>query len=120
MSRNWAIFAAGWMGAFGVALAAIAAHGGDMGRLGPASAMLLFHAPALLALAALAATGAIRKLGSLAAAGLLLGVTLFSGDLAIRHFADHPLFPMAAPIGGTVMIASWIALGIAGLLPRRP
>lgn len=108
------------MGAAGVALAALAAHGGDPSRLGPASSMLLFHAPAVLAALALAERGTIHPIaGGIAIAGLLTGTVLFSGDLALRHFAGHALFPMAAPAGGTVLIVSWMALGVAALLPRR-
>lgn len=120
MNRNWAIVAAGLMGAAGVALAAASAHGSEAARLGPASSMLLFHAPVILAIATLTERGVIHTLGSLATAGLFLGTLLFSGDLTLRALAGHGLFPMAAPIGGTLMIASWLALAVAGLLPRRP
>lgn len=115
-----AIASAGLMGAAGVALAAAAAHGGDASRLGAASNMLLFHAPAILAGLALIARRVSHPLiGGVAVAGLLLGTALFSGDLTVRHYLDHALFPMAAPIGGTLLIASWIALAVAALVPRR-
>jgi uncharacterized membrane protein YgdD (TMEM256/DUF423 family) len=35
---------------------------------------------------------------------------LFSADLALRTFAGTALFPMAAPIGGMMMIASWLGV----------
>lgn len=108
------------MGAAGVALAAAAAHGGDASRLGPASSMLLFHAPAILAAQALTLSGAIRsKIGWLAVAALLLGTLLFAGDLTLRHYSGQALFPMAAPIGGTLLIAGWVALAAAALVPNR-
>lgn len=108
------------MGAAGVALAAAAAHGGDASRLGPASSMLLFHAPAIFAAQALILNGAIRpRIGWIAMAGLLLGALLFAGDLTLRHFIAHALFPMAAPIGGTLLIAGWLALAISALWPQR-
>jgi len=111
---------AGLMGAAGVALAAAAAHGGDASRLSPASSMLLFHAPAILAALALVQQGVLPPmLGRVAIAGLLLGTALFSGDLTWRHFMSSALFPMAAPIGGTLLIASWLALAIAALWPQR-
>lgn len=108
------------MGAAGVALAAMAAHGGDATRLGVASSMLLFHAPAILGALALVVQRTIHPLfGRIAIAGLLLGTALFAGDLTLRHFAGQALFPMAAPIGGTLLIASWLALGISAVLPQR-
>jgi uncharacterized membrane protein YgdD (TMEM256/DUF423 family) len=111
---------AGLMGAAGVALAAMAAHQADAARLGPASSMLLFHAPALLAAVLLSERGLIGRIpGLLAAFGFATGAMLFAGDLALRQFAGHALFPMAAPIGGALLIASWLALAICALWPRK-
>lgn len=108
------------MGAAGVALAALAAHGGDASRLAPASSMLLFHAPAILAALALAERRVTHPyVGGVAAGGFLIGAALFSGDLTLRHFAGHALFQIAAPAGGTLLIASWLALVFAALMPRR-
>jgi uncharacterized membrane protein YgdD (TMEM256/DUF423 family) len=39
--------------------------------------------------------------------------------LTLRHFAGHNLFPMAAPTGGTLLIASWLVLAVAAAWPRR-
>ncbi len=41
------------------------------------------------------------------------GASLFAADLAYHAFAGARLFPFAAPIGGTAMILSWIALAAA-------
>jgi uncharacterized membrane protein YgdD (TMEM256/DUF423 family) len=37
----------------------------------------------------------------------------------LRHFAGHGLFPMAAPIGGTLLIISWLILAVAAAWPKR-
>ena len=42
-------------------------------------------------------------------------VTVFSGDVALRTFAGHRLFPMAAPTGGIVLIAAWLGLAAAAV-----
>ena len=111
---------AGLMGACGVILAALSAHGADASRLLPASSMLLFHAVAVLATIALAVRGPIHPAVALVPAwGFVAGSTLFAGDLAVRQFAGHALFPFAAPTGGTLMIASWLALAVAAAWPRR-
>jgi len=110
----------GIMGADGVILAAVAAHQGDASRLGPASSMLLFHATAVLAAVALIERGIVSSKGGLIAAfGFVVASTLFAGDLCLRHFAGHALFPFAAPIGGTLLIVSWLVLAVAAAWPRR-
>ncbi len=112
---------AGLMGAIGMAFAAAAAHQGDAAaRLGPASTMLLFHACAVLGAAALAGSAIIhRRLGLIAAFAFVLGTALFSGDLAMRHYAGRALFAMAAPSGGTLLIVAWLTVALAGVWPGR-
>lgn len=111
---------AGLMGASGVALAAMAAHLADATRLGTASSMLLFHAAATLGAMALSERHILqRRIGLIAALGFVAGSALFAGDLALRQFAGHSLFPMAAPSGGTVLIASWLVVTVAAAWPRR-
>jgi uncharacterized membrane protein YgdD (TMEM256/DUF423 family) len=108
------------MGADGVILAALSAHLPDATRLGSASSMLLFHAAAVLGTVALAERGVIQLgIGLLAASGFVVAAALFATDLTVRQFADHSLFPMAAPTGGTLLILSWLALAVAAAWPRR-
>ena len=108
------------MGADGVILAAASAHQVDASRLGAASSMLLFHASAVLAAVALAERALIHgRIGMIAAFGFVVAAGLFAGDLTLRQYAGHGLFPMAAPTGGTLLIASWLALAIAAAWPRR-
>jgi uncharacterized membrane protein YgdD (TMEM256/DUF423 family) len=114
------IILAGIMGADGVILAAASAHLADAGRLGPASSMLLFHATAVLAVTALVERGIVHaRIGIAAATGFVVAAALFAGDLTMRQYAGHGLFPMAAPTGGTLLIASWLLLAVAAAWPRR-
>jgi uncharacterized membrane protein YgdD (TMEM256/DUF423 family) len=114
------IILAGIMGADGVVLAAGAAHLPDATRLASASSMLLFHALAVLAVVALAERGVIHvRIGIVAAWGFVLAAALFAGDLTLRQYAGHTLFPMAAPTGGTLLIVSWLVLAVAAAWPRR-
>jgi uncharacterized membrane protein YgdD (TMEM256/DUF423 family) len=122
MSRVWRILVvlAAIMGADGVVLAAASAHGADASRLASASSMLLFHSIAVLGAVALADRGLIHaRLGLLSAFGFVIAASLFAGDLTLRQFAGHGLFPMAAPTGGTLLIASWLVLGIAAAWPQQ-
>ena len=108
------------MGADGVILAAASAHQADAGRLASASSMLLFHASAVLASVALAERAMINaRIGLAAAFGFVVAASLFAGDLSLRQYAGHGLFPMAAPTGGTLLIASWLTLAVAAAWPRR-
>jgi uncharacterized membrane protein YgdD (TMEM256/DUF423 family) len=110
---------AGLMGAGGVGLAAMSAHIPDATRLAAASSMLLFHAAAVLAVLVSRDRLLHPAIGTAAACGLALGAVLFALDLSLRQFAGRGLFPMAAPTGGTIMIASWLAVVAAAAWPRR-
>jgi uncharacterized membrane protein YgdD (TMEM256/DUF423 family) len=108
------------MGADGVILAAASAHQPDATRLASASSMLLFHALAVLAAVALAERGLIHfRIGIAAAFGFVVAAVLFAGDLTLRQYAGHSLFPMAAPTGGTLLIVSWVVLAVSAAWPRR-
>ena len=85
---------------------------------GPLALVALTQAPALLAFGLVPVRGICLRAGACA---IGLGAALFCADLAVRHFLGPHLFPYAAPIGGTAMIAGWIAVAIGGLLVRaRP
>ena len=108
------------MGADGVILAAASAHLPDASRLASASSMLLFHATAILGTVALMERAIVDvRIGMAAAFGFVIAASLFAGDLTLRQYAGHSLFPMAAPTGGTLLIASWLALAVAAAWPRR-
>lgn len=114
------IVLAGAMGAVGVILAAGSAHLPDATRLAAASSMLLFHASAVAAAVLLAERSLIHmRIGMAAASGFAIGAALFAGDLTLRQYGGHALFPMAAPAGGTLLIASWLALAVAAAWPRH-
>jgi uncharacterized membrane protein YgdD (TMEM256/DUF423 family) len=114
------VILAGVMGADGIILAAASAHQPDAARLAAASSMLLFHATAVLAVVALAERGVIDvRIGIAAAFGFVVAAALFAGDLTLRQYAGHSLFPMAAPTGGTLLIVSWLLLAVAAAWPRR-
>jgi uncharacterized membrane protein YgdD (TMEM256/DUF423 family) len=107
-------------GADGVILAAAAAHQTDATRLSAASSMLLFHATAVLAAVALAERGVIHaRIGIAAAFAFVIAAALFAGDLTLRQYGGHGLFPMAAPTGGTLLIVSWLLLAAAAAWPKR-
>ena len=122
MSRAYRILIvlAGVMGADGVILAAASAHQPDASRLASASSMLLFHATAILGIVALAERAMVHaRIGVAAAFGFVIASALFAGDLSLRQYAGHSLFPMAAPTGGTLLILSWLAVAVSAAWPRQ-
>lgn len=103
-------------GAAGIALAAAGAHAAPSSGLESAANILLFHALAILGGTALLLEGMLsRQLALVALAGWALGTILFSGDVALRVFLGHRLFPMAAPTGGLILILAWLVLAAAAL-----
>lgn len=110
---------AGLAGLLGVAGSAAAAHTGGGESLKTASTFLLFHAPLVLGLIALASRdGRQAVVARIAAGTILFGLILFSGDLALRALAGTPLFPMAAPSGGIVLMAGWLLVMVMAVIPR--
>jgi uncharacterized membrane protein YgdD (TMEM256/DUF423 family) len=110
---------AGLMGAAGVALAAAASHLPDAARLGSASTILLLHATAVLATVLLTEHRIVHPAaGMVTAFSFIIATALFAGDLTLRQFLGHGLFPMAAPSGGSLLIISWLTLAIASLWPQ--
>jgi uncharacterized membrane protein YgdD (TMEM256/DUF423 family) len=100
------------MGGAGVALAAAAVHasGGELART--AALFLILHGAAALGVAAharLSLSPALLVIGLVMEAG----AALFAADLATHAFTGARLFPFAAPIGGSAMILSWLALAAA-------
>lgn len=104
-------------GVTGTAAAAAATHvTGPGSGLDTAAYFLLFHAPALIGIALLVRVGLVHgAIGRIGGLLVFVGVALFSGQLALRAIEGTSLFPMAAPTGGTLLMAGWLAIAIAAL-----
>ena len=112
--------AAGVFGATGIILSAVAAHLEPSPALQNASLILLVHAPALIAVLVALRLRVLPQFGGvLGAIALTVGVILFSGDLTLRIFVGMPLFPLAAPTGGILLIFGWAILAVSGIFLRR-
>ena len=102
------------IGGAGVALAAAALHlnGGEFAQRGRGALFLVLHAAAALGVAAHARISGSR---ALVVVGFVMeaGAALFAADLATHAFTGARLFPFAAPIGGSAMMISWLALAAA-------
>lgn len=82
-----------------------------------AATLLLIHAASTPGLVALSAVDDGRVRWLWVAAAMLAGAILFASAVALGALAGLSLFPMAAPLGGSIMIGSWVALA-AGALGR--
>lgn len=112
-SERLFLFLAGVSGAGAMTAYAASAHG-THSLLGVVAPILLGHAAAFLGFAVLSArVRAVSWTGWLVALGLIL----FAGDLVLRDLTGHRLFPMAAPLGGTLMIGGWLMTALSAFLP---
>lgn len=107
--------AAAVSGALSVVIGAFAAHGAGPGvkeLLTTGGHYLMTHA--LLALACAAWPGRTR-MTELAGALALVGGWIFCLALALIGWTSTPAFGAVAPIGGALMIAAWLVLGLSAL-----
>jgi uncharacterized membrane protein YgdD (TMEM256/DUF423 family) len=116
-TSEWLRKAAALLGASGVALGAIGAHAfketltkrGTLATWQTATMYQLFHATALLAMAAQA--DAIQPI-----AGKLLvaGTTMFSGSIYCLCLGIGPkaVLGPTTPLGGLLMIGGWVVAGL--------
>jgi uncharacterized membrane protein YgdD (TMEM256/DUF423 family) len=116
--RGVAFAAAGVLGATGVAMGAVAAHAGlDAHRqamLHQGVEMQMWHALALLGVGA-----GLRRADGWSVAvvvGLVSGTVAFCGGVygLVAGFDTGRV----APVGGSVLIGSWVVLGVAGWKAR--
>jgi len=121
MNRSPFILAgvAALMGAAGVALAAAGVHasGGELALRG--AEFLILHACAALAIAAHARAAISARALVWVGFAMEAGASLFSAELAAHAFTGERIFPYAAPIGGSTMILSWVALAVAFAVTAR-
>ena len=105
----------GLIGAAGVAVGALGAHGGGGDVARTASDVLMIHAAAILGASGVALSPARPSAFLVASMGLLtVGAILFGGELAAASLAGWRPIPLAAPTGGLCLIAGWLGLAVAG------
>jgi uncharacterized membrane protein YgdD (TMEM256/DUF423 family) len=56
-----------------------------------------------------------RPIGLAAIWGFVVGASLFATDVTLRAYLGRPLFPYAAPTGGSLLILDWLVLTAAAL-----
>lgn len=106
-------------GLLGVIASAGATHATGGGSLQVSADFLLFHAAALFGLAALGATGVThRGMTRAACVVILIGVTLFCGDLALRALAGISVAFFIAPLGGVLLMLGWAIAAFSAI--KRP
>jgi len=119
------LLGAGLNGALGVAMGAWAGHGLEGVLPAPAiewvktgSSYQLWHAAALLGLAAITAYHSTR-LFTLAGWGFGAGALIFAGALYLYALSGLTWIAAIVPVGGLLMIVGWVAVILAALLYRR-
>ncbi len=114
------------LGALGVALGAFGAHGlrdrltpADLGVFETAVRYQMYHAVALLGLAAWVDRSPSPKLGWVAWC-FALGVAVFSGSLYLLVLTQARWLGAITPFGGVSLIGGWVLLAVAALDRPRP
>lgn len=113
VAGRWLAAVGAVLAAVAVGLAAYASHGAEgeaQSRLQSAALFLFGHGVALAALAPLAAGRAWKVMALLA---LAAGTLLFSGSLVLHVLLQWPT--ALAPMGGTLMMAGWLAWAVAAV-----
>lgn len=103
---------AGVLGGLGVAAGAFGAHGlkGVAGVTEPRIAA--FATGAHYQVLHAVAVGALAAKSPRAALLWSIGTAVFSGSLYLYGYTGNKTFGMVAPIGGTLLIAGWVALAL--------
>jgi uncharacterized membrane protein YgdD (TMEM256/DUF423 family) len=110
---------AGLAGAAGVALSAIAAHKIDSPALATAATILMIHAAAVMGLLSVAHHKQSGRRWLIIAGLMLCSAVLFSGAVSFHALTGNHIFPKAAPIGGSSLIASWLGVAVLALIEAR-
>ena len=118
---NYALVVAGCLGATGVAAGAFGAHALEslvtperLDIWATAAQYHLLHAVVVMVLALTANTGRM-SVGPWPVIGFTGGVVLFSFSLYAYVLTEIPMFAMVTPLGGSVLILSWLLLIYRGM-----
>jgi uncharacterized membrane protein YgdD (TMEM256/DUF423 family) len=118
---NHALVLAGFLGATSVAAGAFGAHAlealvtpAQLDIWSTAAQYHLIHAVVVLVLALSVSKGGVA-LGPWPVTGFTSGVVLFSFSLYAYVLTGVPMFAMVTPLGGTVLILSWLLLVYRGV-----
>lgn len=103
-------------GAAGVAEAATAAHRIADPLLKTSSDFLIINAAAVIALAAFAVRASNTSWVLGGATALFVGTLSFCGELTLHALSGHQPLPLAAPVGGALMILGWLIAASAALI----
>lgn len=105
-------FFAGVLGVWGVIMLAMGSHPPAIGILATGGQFLLFHAPAVIAVASQRRFGGVYQRAAIAL--LLAGPAVFAGSIVV-HAASRMVVPGLTPIGGVITILGWLCVAIGAL-----
>ena len=105
-------FFAGVLGVWGVIMLAMGSHPPQTGVLATGGQFLLFHAPAVIAVASQTRFGGVYQRAAIVL--LLVGPAIFASEIVI-HAASRIAMPGMAPIGGIATILGWACVAIGAL-----
>ncbi len=120
---------AAWLGALAVALGAFGAHGlkdhlqaVDVSglRLSWWNTAAQYHLAHALALGLCAATAGDSRSARVSGLCFTFGIAIFSGTLYVMALTGLRWLGAVTPFGGALLIAGWVAFGLAARRPSTP
>lgn len=131
--NKWLVFVSALLGALAVSIGAMGAHSlpNQLRAAGHTEDVVAkkienceiavryhtYHTLALFALG-LSSLGKTSRAAKSAAVLMLIGITMFSGGLYCFVFLDNSFHWSIVPIGGTILIISWLVLAGAALTAK--
>lgn len=110
-------FFAGIMGFAGTIMLAMGAHAPATGLLATGGQFLLFHAPAVIAVASQTRFGGVYKRAALAL--LLVGPAIFGGEMAFHTASQSSALAALAAIGGGMTVLGWLCVAIGAIRTEK-
>ena len=118
------IFFACLAGAISVLVAAYSAHIPELEEssvrsVNSAIQMIQFHSLALLVVGCMFKNAEASWFSIGSGLFFVIGILLFSFNIILHQLAGMSTFRLLIPFGGMAFVLGWIALAIAGFLPRK-
>ena len=110
-------FFAGIWGFGGVIMLAMGSHPPQTGLMATGGQFLLFHAPAVMAVASQTRFGGVYKRAALAL--LLAGPAIFAAEAVFHTTARSTALIALMPIGGGMAVLGWLCVAIGAIRTQK-
>jgi len=124
--KRWMFVIGALYGALGIVGGAIGAHvmrqrlsSTGFENFQHAVSYLLVHGPLLIVLAAYCANSKASRGLTWCALGIMIGTALFAGGMVAWEVVNVSWLRPVIPVGGSLLIVSWLGLVVVGIMDTR-